>query len=231
MHRKSWLLTHGLSGGFITFEMVNSDERLACVEECHYTHDNAIVYTYLHFKKQVSRDAISAFVDKLKTEKNIIMFEIFGYTAIATSSPDTDLTDHVGFKVLLKHYQTNNPSFKPCTDGVHGVKKGLLWKSDIHSRLKHFAINRGKRMGQYFEELEKELADSRQLSERLEIMQEQLQEYETAIKTYKDKNKRLKYVIHAVKYRMRLLSKEDRIMLREPDHQGRPFQELFEEQE
>ena len=63
----SWFITHGIgSGVFLTYDMFKTDKNISYIDECHYTSDAAIVYTYLHFVLPISRKAIETFIEKRK---------------------------------------------------------------------------------------------------------------------------------------------------------------------
>ncbi len=221
--RKSFILTYGISGGFIDYGTFASDERLASIDECHYTTDSVVVYSYLHFKRAVDPESVLAFMQRMKIERNIVLFEVFGYSAISTTSDGENLIDHVGMKMLLSHYQNKNPLFKSCTDGNPGISRGLLWKYDCMSRLRDLVGKRSKLAGNFLHELEKELAETRQKAEMVDLLTEQLAEQDVLLRQYKETNNRLEFTVQALKFRMNLLSKEDREMMCAPDHRGRPL--------
>ena len=215
--RKSWMITHGASGGFLTYELIKSVPDLSCLDECHYTCDSAIVYTYLHFTSPVSPRAIHSFMARMKEEQQVIPFEIFGYDSIAANSDEGELVDHIGFKVLLHHYTTSNPSFKSCTLGKPGVIRGLLWQSDFHSRLREMADHRG--MGLFFKGLENELVEYRKKAGLVELMQDQLRDYEARAQ----ERDRYRFVYHVLKIRIMELDKATQEKLLAPDYKGRPL--------
>jgi len=212
------LITHGLCGGFLTYGLFksDSDKQLSSVDECHYTCDSALVYTYLHFKNPVSPKSMSLFMERVRNEMNIIPFEIFGYDSVAASSPDSDLVDHVSFKVLLDHYIKKNPSFHSCTDGAPGVVRGLLWNSDHVSRLRDMAHQRSKRLGLFYDAWEAEYLEFKKKVELIEMYQEQVAEYQHQADHYF-------FVSHVLKDRISELDRELQEILLEPDHNGRPL--------
>ena len=120
------------------------------IDECHFTTDGTVVYTYLHFTKYVSRCTLAAFMDEMKAMRNIILFEIVGYNSLSGynvtsgSAKDACVREHVAYKVLLDHHMNKNPAFQSCTDGVPGVTRGLLCKGDYIARLKHLVKSRNK---------------------------------------------------------------------------------------
>ena len=79
LNGKSWIITHGVSGGYLTYEIIKEEKNLRIIDECHYTSAAAVVYTYLHFVFPVTLKMISSFMDVMKRERNMILFEIFGY--------------------------------------------------------------------------------------------------------------------------------------------------------
>lgn len=217
--RKSWIITHGASGGFLTYELIKSVPNLSCIDECHYTCDSAIVYTYLHFMSPISLQAINSFMARMKEEQQVIPFEIFGYDSIAANSETAELVDHVGFKILLHHYITSNPAFKSCTLGKPGVIRGLLWHSDFHSRLRDMADSKNKAMGLYFKELDNELAEYKKKAGLVELMQDQLRDCEARAK----ERDRYRFVCHVLKIRILELDKATQERLLAPDYKGRPL--------
>lgn len=218
-NRKSWIITHGISGGFLTYSLFKGVPELANIDECHYTHDAAIVYTYLHFKIGVSPHAIHAFMARMKSERNIILFDIIGYESVASTSSESELVDHVGFKILLEHYITSNPSFISCTSGNPGISRGLLWQFDLLARLRETANAKSKRMGQFFNAMEIELAEMKKKAEMVDLMREQLMEYEVKAQ----ERDRYKFVCHVLKIRIRELDRQTQDSLLAPDYKGRPL--------
>ena len=201
----------------MTYEMFKAVPGLYSIDECHYTSDAAIVYTYLHFRTAVHPDVMNQFMSRMKYEQNIIPFEIFGYESIAASTSETDLVDHVGFQVLLEHYTTSNPSFISCTSGEPGVTRGLLWHSDTVSRLREMANQRSKRMGAVFNKMETELAEYKKKAELVDLYREQLMEYEVKVQ----ERDRYKFVAHLLKLRIRELDKNTQETMLAPDYKGR----------
>ena len=230
---RSWIITHGISGGFLTYEMFKASGVLGCIDECHYTNDNAVVYTYLHFKSPVHYRAIEAFMDRMKTERQIIPFEIFGYDAISTAHSDAALVDHVGFKVLLDHYLTMNPLFQSCTDGRPGVVRGLIWKGDVSARIKEYLRARSKTFEAFFIDMEKRCIEYKQKSELVDVMRDELMENEAKIQTFRERIKRqhalinelkhAEFVAVVLKHRISSLDQSTREILLAPDHTGQPL--------
>ena len=142
---------------FITYDMMQTPGYE--VDECHYTTDNAIVYTYIHFRKRTSIHAVQHILSSIKTAAKIILTEVFGYESIVPSSCCAQFNEHIGLKVLVGHYQSNNPKFIPCTDGIQCVSRGILWKSDKISRITQMVHGRNKSLGQFFDTMVSELQE------------------------------------------------------------------------
>ena len=214
--------------------MFKKHAALGCINECHYTCDSAIVYTYVHFGSPVSLKALAAFMDMMKLERQMILFQIFGYDAIATSHSDDGLVDHVGFQVLLDHYMTKNPSFKSCTNGVDGVVRGLLWRSDVVNRVREYLQKRSKAFGDYFSNMEKQLAEYKQKAEMVDLMQEEMMEHEANLQLLRERVqrqhalinelKRAEFVAFVLKYRISHLDQATKDILLAPDDDGRPIE-------
>jgi len=158
MSKKSWIVTHGRGGGFLTYDLFKAEPaefHLSSIDECHYTTDEVVVYTYLHFKQYVSKTTLTAFMDKMKLNAGMVRFEIFGYSSIATfgSGNGESIKDHVGLKILADHYMNHNPAFRSCTDGKPGVKRGMLWYQDSITRLKDLVGIRNKRLIPFLEQI------------------------------------------------------------------------------
>lgn len=233
--RKSWIITYGNNGLYLEFGDFNadSDPRLSSIDEFHYTSDRAVVYAYAHFQHRLTYDSLSSFMGRMKNERGIILFEIFGYESITSTVPGFTLTDHVGFKILAHHYQTNNPSFHSCTDGKSGLTRGLLWQCDSLSRIREILRNRNRRLASFFDDMEKELAGYKEKAESLDLVQEQVAEYESRFQRYEERIGELsakikelnhfKFVCHVLKCRIDEIDQPIRDMLLEPDHKGRPL--------
>lgn len=214
------MLTHGRSGGFLTYDIFAqepSESNISSIDECHYTTDGAVVYTYVHFKKHISRAEITDFMTKMHTERHVILFDIVGYDSISTSTTDNNITDHIGFKLLLDHYTTNNPSFKSCTNGEPGITKGMLWRYDSMSRLKALVNTRGKKLVKFIELVEREMSENKHKDDTIEILRQQLVEQQEKIKRLG----RYKLTCHILKCRMALLDQKTQEALLAVDHRGR----------
>ena len=231
--RKCWLITHANNGSYLQYSMFKSDRELESVDECHYTSDAAVVYTYLHFKRSIAMDTMTKFLDGLRGEHDIVLFQICGYGSIASSSVEEPLTEHVGFRVLLKHYQTKHPLFRACTDGKACVSRGQLWRLDSLSRLRQIAGQRSRAMRSFLASMEAELAEYKQKAQTVDLMQEQLMEYEARFERFGERIKELnarvnelghfQFVCHVLKSRVRTLDAQAQMMVLAPDHRGRPL--------
>jgi len=222
MSSKNWILTHGRSGGFLTYDLFTAEpekDRLCSIDECHFTTDGTVVYTYLHFKEYVNRTSIAAFMEKMRSERNMILFDIFGYDSIASSGKGDYITNHVAFKLLAEHFMKNNPAFQSCTDGKPGVIRGLLWDQDSMARLKDLVKGRNKRLASFLETLDKEYSENKQKAAMAEILQEQVNVQEAEI----EELGWYRFTCHVLKTRMTLLDQKTRDMLLAVDHRGRPL--------
>ena len=165
---RSWIITHVANGSYLTFIMFQKHG--FDVDECHFTSDAAVVYTYVHFREPVRISSINIFLDAMKSDMKITLFEVFGYDSVTTAGDGYDLTDHVGFKILLNHHITDNDLFISCTDGQPGIKRGLLWTHHSIARIKDAVNHRSKALGKYFEEMEKELAEYKQKASMVDLL-------------------------------------------------------------
>ena len=196
------------------------------IDECHFTSDAAVVYTYIHLKLPVELDVIALFLDKMTKENRIIPFEVFGYDSIAACG--SEISDHIGFKILMNHYQNQNPLLSTCTDGKPGIVRGVFWRSDSLARMKEILNQRSKRLGVHFDELQKELSMYKEKAEMIDFLHEEAMEYQAKLQRYREKNKvlgRYKFVCRVLQCRIGNLDKKTREYLLEDDHNGRP---LFE---
>ena len=226
MGRRSWLITHSNNGVYLSFDMFRSSQTFFSIDECHYTFDAAVVYTYLHFKDAVAVDAITKFMEQMRIDHNLILFEIFGYESIVGSSRDVELTDHVAFKMLLSHYQTNHPSFRACTNGKPVVNGGMLWRCDAVSRIRELATQRSKFLGSAFADMERELADSREKSQMIDLLRAQVAQYEERMELYREKIKelgRFQFICHVLRSRVEDLDPKIQEYVFDVDHRGRPL--------
>ena len=226
MGKRAWLITHANNGVYLTFDMFVKLADFSSIDECHYTSDAAVTYTYLHFKQCIEQQAIAAFMAHARTEHGIMLFEICGYESISGTSADANMSEHVGFKVLLSHYQRNNDAFKSCTDGKPGVVRGLLWRSDSRARLRFIAGQRSKFLGKAFVEMENELEEYRQKAELVDFMRAQVADYERKIELYREKVQelgRFQFICHVLRSRVEDLNPKIQAYVFDVDHRGRPL--------
>lgn len=132
--KHTWILTYGASGPYINEEMLKDLGKFK-VRECHSTKDRAIAVTYINLTNRVRKPAIEKFMGEAKKKHGIVQNAIYGYESVACvdqkdsgSSPAT-IEEHVGFKLLLRHYLAKNPAFVPWTDGEPELKRGSLFKA------------------------------------------------------------------------------------------------------
>ena len=223
---KSWIITHGVSGGYLTYETIKENKKLGIIDECHYTSDAAVVYTYLHFVFPVTLKMISSFMDVMKRERNMILFEIFGYDPIAVHGGGYDLSEHIGFKILMSHYQTRTPQFQSCTNGKPGVIKGMLWDYDSVPRIQEALKLKSGLLEGFFIRMKKELDEFKQRAEMVDTIHSQLMAREAKIEELRGMVKDLRHyelVAHVLKYRIQSIDKEIQDILLAPDHLGRPI--------
>ena len=219
---RSWIITRAANGRFLTYDLFRSNG--FSIDECHYTSDAAVVYTYVHFVLHTSEQALILFLDRMAETEKIMPFEIFGYGSLVTSTTDSILFEHVGFRMLMEHYQHKHPSFKSCTDGREGIIRGVFWNNDCGARIRHILSTRNARVQQYFETLEKEVAACRQHEETIDLLQEEIREYQQQNEKYKDQLRefaRFKFMGMVLKNRIESLDPASREMMLKPDHLGR----------
>lgn len=152
-YRKRWIITYAEGAEVVTYGSMKRLKEFCSITELHYTIQRGVVYVYMHFSEHVSQCSLKVFLDRMMREKNIYGFEVFGYDSIAASVGESRLEDHVGFKILLSHYQTNNAAFVPCTLGKPHVVRGALWKNDLVSRLQQVAHRRSKHLGKFCDDV------------------------------------------------------------------------------
>jgi len=223
--RRSWLLTHAIGGSTISYDMfkTSSIDRLSSIDECHYTSDSAVFYTYLHFAEQITKPMLASFMEKLRTEHNVLLFDLFGYDAIFASSRENDLTDHPGFKMIFHHYKTKHPNFKQCTDGKPEVSKGLLRKFDSISRVKELVGARNKKLLSFVESMERENQESQNKTEMINVLQEQMLELEARLEMYSEMLGDFRFSCHVMRSRIEdYLDNETRNMIL-ADALGKPL--------
>lgn len=221
---RSWIITHTKNGFYLTYALFQSNGFL--VDECHYTSDSAVVYTYVHVKNCITHSMISDFLTRMQNEQNLKLFEIFGYNSVTIVKKDATLFDHVGLKILYEHHSSGNASFVSCTDGVEGIKRGFFWNADMMSRLKETIKSRNKRIFPFVEEIEKELVESRRKDSTIEFQQYQLAQKETEIETLREQIesfKKYRFACHVIRFRMKSMDSAVKGALLNPDRRHPQF--------
>lgn len=160
---RHWITTHVANASFITYDAIHATED--SVDECHYTTDNTIVYTYVHFTRRISIYAFQSIIKTATASANIVLTEVFGYESIINLSGNAPFNDHIGLKVLIGHYQSNDPKFTPCTDGIRRVSRGILWRSNQISRIKEMVHTRNKSLSQFLDTMISDLQHHKQAEE------------------------------------------------------------------
>ena len=129
--KTEWILTYGTSSSYITPAMLKA-EGLE-LDECHSTKDRAMAFTYIHLTTRVRQSSIEKFMKEANAKHGIVQNAIFGYESLGFNSKKgdapTSIEDHVGFKMLVKHYNTKDPAFVPWTDDEPVLKRGRLLKA------------------------------------------------------------------------------------------------------
>ncbi len=161
----NWVVTYGSAKGYITFKMFQTEGTLD-VDEVHSTSDGCMIYTYFHLKRRMRENLIMECMDNMKKKHGIILSEVFGYDALDSQGQDRSLMEHIAMRMLLEHMQSGNPSFLSCTDGLPGVKRGLLMHYDGVSRIRHILSKRAKVLVPVLDEI----------SEKLQTKTEKLEE-------------------------------------------------------
>ena len=124
-----WLLTYGASSPYITPGMLETIDPDLKIKECHSTKDSAMAVTYLYLTKRVRKSNIEIFMKVAHTEHGIVQNPVSGHESIACSPNATPIQEHIGFKLLLKHYIAKDPAFKPWTDKEPVLKRGLIFEA------------------------------------------------------------------------------------------------------
>ena len=125
----AWMLTYGASGPYITAQMLLELGQIKA-DECHSTKDRAMTVTYLNLDKRVRQSSIEKFMKEANEKQGIVQNPASGYETIASvSKKDTPIQEHIGFKLLLKHYISKDPAFVPWTDGEPVLKRGLIFEA------------------------------------------------------------------------------------------------------
>ena len=218
---KAWVITLATNGNVLTYDLFQSGG--LDVDECHHTMDSAVVYVYVHFRARISKPVLGDFLGRMREEKHIILFEIFGYDSVACDKKDARLIEHVGFKVLMKHYQTKNSLFSSCTDGAEGIVRGLLWNNDYAERMRQCLQSRNSNLAVFYEDLEKKAALCSQHEESIELLREEMQTYEERIRKYKDRLSQYMFACLVLRDRIAALDPASQELMLEPDHLGRPI--------
>ena len=120
------------------------DEASLDVDEVHSTSDGSIVYTYIHLKARASKRAVMECMQKLNGMHGIILSKVFGYNSVGGDNHHGKLTGHIAFQMIYQHMKSGDPAFLSCTDGVPGVSRGLLMKTDGLARIKEVLSKRAK---------------------------------------------------------------------------------------
>ena len=129
--KTTWILTYGASGPYITPQMLLDLGKIN-VDECHCTKDRAMAVTYIHLIHRVRQSSIEEFMKKAKETHGIVQNSIYGYEAIAcivNKGTVSTIEEHVGFRMLLRHYLAKDPAFIPWTDGEPVLKRGKLLRA------------------------------------------------------------------------------------------------------
>ena len=129
--KTSWIITYGASGPYITTQMLFDLGKIQA-DECHSTKDRAMTYTYIHLTKRVRQTSIEKFMIKAREMHGIVKNSIYGYDPIASNAKQGEnapIEKHVGFQMLVRHYESKNAAFQPCTDGEPVLKRGLLFRA------------------------------------------------------------------------------------------------------
>ena len=164
------------------------------------------------------------FLKTMQLEHNIILFDIFGYESVASFQADKQIQEHVGFKILLEHYQKKNPHFVSCTDGQPGISRGVFWKADSFSRIKDIVMLRNKSFGPFLDEIDRVWNENKQKDETIELLQEQLAHCEARNKEITRQMQHYEYICYVLKFRINLIDPAIRDVLLAPDHKGRPIE-------
>ncbi len=154
--KSSWVVTYGASKGYVTFQMFK-DEGSLDVDEVHSTSDGSIVYTYIHLRKRSRISQIMQCMDQMKEHHGIIMSEVFGYDSISSNDNEGSLMNHIAFRMIYEAFKTNSPAFSSCTNGIPGVKKGLLVQFDGFSKIREVLTLRSKRLLPFLDGVESDL--------------------------------------------------------------------------
>ena len=175
---KNFVLTYGKGHGYITYQTFR-DVCYLNIDECHTTSDNVMIYSYLHFKDRVHISVIEKAMQRLNSTHGVVHCTVFGYESVGSSSKNNDIENHIAFKMLVDHMNTNNPSFVHCTDGISIVSKGILKRhKDCTKQVIEFLSN--KHSGRTY------------LANHVRDMQAQIEQLSTKTQELSNENEKLK---------------------------------------
>jgi hypothetical protein len=162
--KATWILTYGASGPYITPQMLLDLEEIKA-DEYHSTKDRVMNFTYIHLTQRVRQSSIERFMAKANEAHGIVKNEIFGYDSIASSSRqknDNPIEEHAGFQMLVRHFNSRNPAFQPCTDSEPILKRGRILKAAEvdHSRPSTLGCKTRTQLIAYAESLEQRLKEA-----------------------------------------------------------------------
>ena len=162
--KSMWIITYGASGPYINPSMLRDLGKLEA-DECHSTKDRAMTFTYLHLTKRVRQSTIENFMKKAHAEHGIVKNEIYGYDSIAGTTKQgggSRIEEHIGFRMLVRHYLSNDTAFQPCTDGEPVLTRGHILKAAEIDPSKPAALERQSKAHvlEYVKHLESRLRDT-----------------------------------------------------------------------
>jgi hypothetical protein len=182
--KKNWILTYVSSTGEqISIQMLKDLGKLDA-DECHLTSDRVMSYVYIHLLKRARQPAMMRFMENARLRHGITLSEIYGYESIASpahANEPTSIQNHIAFRMLVKHANEKNASFKPCTDGEPILSRGVLFKAVSIDPVQPQADLKRQTKSQlikYIMKLEKVQEESKDLKEGLENLS---QFYQTAV--------------------------------------------------
>jgi hypothetical protein len=162
--KSMWIITYGASSPYINPSMLRDLGKLEA-DECHSTKERVMAFTYLHLTKRVRQSTIENFMKRAHDEHGIVQNEIFGYDSIAGNTKQgsgSRIEEHIGFKMLVRHYLSNNAAFQPCTDGEPVLKRGNILKAAEIDPSKPAVLERKSKAQvlEYAKQLESRLKDA-----------------------------------------------------------------------
>jgi hypothetical protein len=185
----NWVFTYGAAAGYMTFQILIDDGALD-VDEVHSTSDGALMYTYIHLKKRISKYAVMQCMKRLNEKHGIILSEVFGYDCVGSHARSGNLMEHIAFRMVYEHWKENNPTFVSCTDGLPGVERGLLMQFDGFSKIKTVLSKRGKNLVPFLDEVENDLHQTKrkldQETTRADLLEEERAVMATRIERLKE---------------------------------------------